>query len=163
MRSREIQVLAFWFVSGWLLAAVAANRMFASGLVSYPVLYRACMDGGETEAAGRICRIVLVRLLQMTVLFAVCHGRGRMAGVRAIAAFVGASAAFSLVLLVWIHGMAGLFCFLGSGRLHEPGDRALLAVMVLHGGYQYPIRGWKLACVVAGLFLAGVFLETKHL
>ncbi len=159
MRTREMHILIFWFVTGWLFAAVAANRLFAAGLVDADFLCQGLAEGPPAQTALRALRVLTVRLAEFGLLTAACHGRAKMAVARAAAALQGVSIAFSLVLFTWGFGWYGLFRFLAASFPHEMFYLALMTGILAGVAFHRSIYAQKFR--IAGLIflISGILSE----
>lgn len=160
------QMLAFWMGLGVLFATVALNRLFASGLINYPVLYGYLMQEVE-QGLGRdrgvstfaVVKTVILRSAQTVTVIFLCRSRFRQFFCRAVPAAIGGSAASYIVLLTWSRGIAGLPQFLA---LWLPQGLLFLAVWValllrLASGEE--VRQRNFLSAVLSLFMAGILLE----
>ncbi len=161
-RFRQEYELMFWIAAGWILAAAAANRLFASGLVDYRALYGFVAKGWEDtirKQHGSEFRIIFVRLLETWLVVFACGERRRRIGVRLLLLTAGMSAGVSLVLLTWSRGIVGIFCFLVTGFPHMIFYIAAWGVLVLQSMMSFRGRKSRLLCAVAALFSAGLCSE----
>ncbi len=159
---RQESYLLFWLVAGWLLAAVATNRLFALGLVNYELLYSYVARGWSDmiqQEGGSGMKIVLTRLLETAALLLVCRGRYKKAGVRLLLLTAGLSAGVSLVLLTWCRGIGGLFCFLAAGFPQEPFYLAAWGIVILRYVRSLEVRPVRFWSAFTALMAAGLCSE----
>ena len=163
--------LFFWLAAGVAFATVAANRLFAAGIVSYEALYQSVTRGWDSlEGAGTgnlsfvlrfQIRIFLVRAVQTAVIFWVCRSSLRSLGISALLFMAGFSAGAALVLFTWCRGWFGLICFLLSGFPQEGCYLAAWGLMIIRYGLSVEVRPGRFWGAVAAFLLAGLFLEWK--
>lgn len=152
----------FWLTAGWLLAAVAVNRVFALELVNYQVLYGYVSAGwGRTAAENQesVLRILLVRLAETAAVASVCRSRTRAIGCPALLLAAGFCASTSLVLFTWCRGFIGLVCFLLAGFPHELFYGAAWWILMQRYMYPLPVRRGRFWSGVAALTAAGLLSE----
>ncbi len=153
-------MLLFWLASGVALATVGVNRLFASGVVNYQVLYEA-VSGGWLRAAEHQwdLRILLVRLAETAFLFLICRGRLRGPGPAVILLAAGFSAGTAMVLFTWCRGLWGIFCFVLSGFPHDLFYLAAWGLLILRYTLYANVRRGRFWSVTVLLFLAGILTE----
>ncbi len=156
MRTREMHILIFWFVTGWLFAAVAANRLFAAGLIDADFLCQGLAEGPPVQTA---LRVLTVRLAEFGLLTAACRGRAKMAVARAAAALQGVSIAFSLVLFIWGFGWYGLFRFLAASFPHELFYLALMTGILAGVAFHRPVYAQKFRIAGLVFLISGILSE----
>ena len=77
-RKNQGMYLLLWVGIGMTMATIAANRMFASGLVDYQLLYQYLQQGWQNTANGDwkcVCRILMIRVAQTAVIELLCRSR----------------------------------------------------------------------------------------
>ncbi len=157
-REKQEYYLLFWLAAGTVFATVAANRLFAAGIVSYEALYRSIAEGWRI---GRPGRILLVRLAQTAAIFWFCRSRRAGMGLSFLLFLAGFIGATALVMFTWNRGWFGLVCFLLSGFPQEGFYLAAWGLMILHCGLGVAVRPGRFWSAVLALFLAGLFLELR--
>ena len=160
MRRRNQGIyLLFWIGAGLLLATVAANQMFASGVVDYHVLYGYLQRGWENtkeKQLGSVIRILLVRILQTAVVEVLCRGRMNRLSVGVLLSWAGCGAGFSMALMTWHRGAYGLIVFLLSNFPHQLFYGMAWGILIIRclSGYEARrnrFRGAVLACLLFGI------------
>lgn len=159
---RRESYLLLWLAAGWLLAAVGANRMFASGLVNYQVLYgyvtRGWASAAQGETAG-VLKILIVRLFETALIASVCRSRMRGPGIILILIAAGLSAGVSLVLLTWCRGVMGIICFLLAGFPQDLFYLSAWGILILKYAMSYEVRRGKFWSIVVALLMLGISAE----
>lgn len=151
-----------WLILGWLTAAVLANRLFASGIVSYEVLYDSLRQGWSLAAErgfAVVLRVLVLRVLGFLAILWMLNSRGRQAGIRFLLFVFGLSAGLSLVLMTWCRGMLGLVLFLMAGFPQELFYLSALGILFYRYAFvreTMKIRFWG---TVVLLFLLGILCE----
>lgn len=161
VRYRRGRMLAFWAGIGILFVTVAVNRLFASGLVNYRVLYGWLEQRLETEIPGTfaVLRILFLRGLQTAAVVALCSGGFRQFFVRMIPAVMGGGASGIIVLLTWSRGAVGLPLALALWLPHGLLYLAVWAALLLRLSSGERLRERRFLSAVWALFLAGILLE----
>lgn len=161
MKSRGERYLLFWVGLGVLLATVAANRVFASGLVDYRILYESFCRGwqglGEKRFSFRF-RLIFARLTQACILLYLGRRHRRRVGVPLALVWLGFGLGLSLTVMTWNRSVYGLLIFVASWLPHGLfyGLAWALALSGTEGGGS-PRRG--VLGGVAGLLLLGLLGE----
>ena len=160
--------LLIWMGIGIVVATMAANRLFASGLVNYQVLYQYMVQGWQrgtgTEGADAwtMIQILVVRLAETAVIAFVCrraaHGRGKI-GIFLLLAYTGAVTGLSVVLMTWCRGFVGIFCCLAACLPHYLFYLMAWGILILQALAGYEIRKGRFWPVVALLLTAGIMSE----
>ncbi len=159
---RRESYLLFWLVAGWLFAAVGTNRLFASGLVNYQVLYGYVVRGWSDTVQGQtsgVLKILLVRLGETALIAAVCRSRLRGPGIILILTGAGLSAGVSLVLLTWCRGVMGIVCFLLAGFPQDLFYVSSWGILILKYAMSYEVRRGKFWSLVVSLLMLGICAE----
>lgn len=162
MRRNQGIYLIFWVSVGMALATVAANRVFASGLVDYCILYQYLQRGWQSLAQkdfSCVLRILLVRILETAVVEFLCRNRLHRMFVPLLLVWAGCSAGFSLVLMTWYQGAAGLLLFLASNFPHQLFYGAAWGILIFKCLSGYEARRRRFWGAVAALLLFGVLAE----
>lgn len=161
-RIRRESYLLLWLAAGWLIAAVAANRLFASGLVNYQVLYGYVAQGWQETVQGQasaVLKILLVRLGQTALIAAVCRSHMRGPGIVLLLLCAGLSAGVSLVLLTWCRGVMGIACFLLAGFPQDLFYMAAWGILIVKYAMSYEVRRGKFWSMVLSFLLMGICAE----
>lgn len=154
--------LFFWISIGILAATVGANRVFASGLVDYRLLYQHLLHGWQKTAERDwrcVFRVLFVRLFQTAVVEMTCRSRPRRLTVPLLLIWAGCSAGFSLVLMTWSQGGFGLAVFLVSNFPHQLFYGAAWGILIFKCLSGYEARRRRFWGAVAALLLFGVLAE----
>lgn len=162
MRRNQGIYLLFWIGVGLTLATIGANRVFASGLVDYQVLYQYVLEGWQSTAAGDwkcIMRILLVRILQTAGIEALCRSRMNKVAVPFLLIWVGCAAGLSLVLMTWYRGIFGLIVFLISVFPHQLFYGTAWGILLFKCLSGYETRRHRFWGAVTALLLFGILLE----
>lgn len=160
-RSQGIYLL-FWVGLGMLLATVTGNRLFASGLVDYRILYQYLQQGWQNMLAKDwkcLLRILLVRSLQTAAVEFLCRNRLHRLLVPLLLVWAGCSAGFSLVLMTWYRGGFGLIVFLASNFPHQLFYGTAWGILIFKCLSGYEVRRRRFWGAVAALLLFGVLME----
>lgn len=160
--------LLIWMGVGIVAATIAANRLFASGLVNYQALYQYMLQGWQhgTETSGAdawvMTEILVIRLAETTVVAAACrrkaHGGGRI-GICLLLAYMGAVTGLSVALMTWCRGFIGIFCCLAACLPHYLFYLMAWGILVLQAMAGYEIRKSRFWPVVGLLMTAGIMSE----
>lgn len=159
---RRESYLLLWLAAGWFIAAVGANRLFASGLVNYQVLYGYVTRGWESVAQGQnagVAKILAVRLAETALIAGVCRSHFRGPGISLILLTAGLSAGVSLVLLTWCRGVMGIICFLLAGFPQDLFYFSAWGILILKYAMSYDVRKGKFWSMVLALLLLGICAE----
>lgn len=159
---RRESYLLLWLAAGWLIAAVGANRLFASGLVNYQILYGFITRGWESAVQGQtagVLKILAVRLAETAVIVGICRSHFRGPGIPLMLLSMGLSAGISLVLFTWCRGVFGIFCFLLSGFPQGFFYLAAWGILILKYAMSYEVRKGKFWSMVLALLLLGICSE----
>lgn len=163
MRRRNQGIyLLFWIGAGMLLATVLANRVFASGLVDYRILYQYLQQGWQNMIAKDwkcIMRILLIRSVQTLAVELLCRNRLHRMLVPLILIWAGVSVGFSMVLMTWYQGMFGLVVFLVSNFPHQLFYGTAWGILIFKCLSGYEARKHRFWGAVAALLLFGVLME----
>lgn len=160
--------LLIWTGIGIVAATMAANRLFASGLVNYQVLYQYVAQGWQhgADADGMdvwiILQILFVRLAETAVVALVCRraARGRRKlGIFLLLAYMGAVTGLSVVLMTWCRGFAGIFCCLLACLPHYLFYLTAWGILILQALAGYEIRRGRFWPVVVIFMTAGIMSE----
>ncbi len=164
MTRRKIQgiYLLFWIGAGILLATIAANQLFASGVVDYQILYgylqRGWQNTGE-KRLGSIFWILLVRMAETVMVEMLCRSRMRRLWVGLLLLWIGCGAGFSLVLMTWYNGAYGLVVFLLSNFPHQLFYGLSWGILIIRHFSGYEARERRFWGVVLALLLFGILAE----
>ena len=159
---RRESYLLFWLVAGWLFAAVGTNRLFASGLVNYQVMYGYVAQGWSAAIQGQtasVLKILLVRLGETALIASVCRSRMRGPGIILILIVAGLSAGVSLVLFTWCRGVMGIVCFILTGFPQDLFYFSAWGILILKYAMSYEVRRGKFWSMVASLLMLGICAE----
>lgn len=159
---RRETYLLFWFAAGWLMAAVGANRLFASGLVNYQILYGYMTRGWESVMQGQtagVVKILAVRMAETALIVGVCRSHLKGFGISLILMIAGLSAGISLVLLTWCRGLMGIVCFLLAGFPQDLFYLAAWGILILKYAMSYEVRKGKFWSMVFAFLLLGICAE----
>lgn len=159
---RRNGVFLFWLAAGWLLAAVAVNRVFSLGLVNYQALYGYVAAGWSEAAEGQqgvLFRILLIRLAETAAVAAVCKSRFQGLGCPVLLLTAGFCGGASLVLFTWCRGPMGLVCFLLTGFPHELFYGAAWWILMKRYLFRLSVRWGRFWSGVAVLVAAGLLSE----
>ncbi len=163
MRKRNQGVyLLFWIGLGMAAATIGANRMFASGLVDYRLLYQYLQEGWRNTAAGdwkSVCRILLVRVAETAVIELLCRSRFHRLSVPLLLIWAGCGIGMSLVLMTWHQGFWGLFVFLASIFPHQLFYGTAWGILLIKCLSGYEARRRRFWGAVTALLLFGILLE----
>lgn len=168
-RISQSDLLILWIGIGVLAATVAANRLFASGLVNYEVLYRYMQGGWQRglpdgrEGIWDALKILTVRLSETAVVEFVCRkaaqGGRRRIGIYLLLFYSGAVTGVSVVLTTWCCGIRGIFFCMLSCIPHYGFYLPVWGIFILRSLGGYETRRGRFWAVVGLLFLAGVWSE----
>lgn len=159
---RRESYLLFWLAAGWLFAAVGANRLFASGLVNYQILYGYVVQGWSDTMGGQtagVLKILLVRFGETALITSICRSRMRGPGIILILIGAGLSAGVSLVLLTWCRGLMGIVCFLLAGFPQDLFYLSAWGIIILRYAMSYEVRRGRFWSLAASLLLLGICAE----
>ncbi|MCI8659395.1 MAG: hypothetical protein HFG54_03960 [Lachnospiraceae bacterium] len=162
MRRNQGIYLLFWISVGLMLATIGANRVFASGLVDYQVLYQYVLEGWQNTATGDwkcVFRILAVRIFQTAMVEALCRSRLHKVAIPLLLAWVGCAAGLSLVLMTWYRGIFGLIVFLISVFPHQIFYGTAWGILIFKCLSGYETRKGRFWGAVAALILFGILLE----
>lgn len=167
-RISQAYYFLIWIGIGIVAATVAANRLFASGLVNYQVLYRYMEAGWQHGAemgrmdARAVFEILTVRLAETAVIAFVCrrasHG-GHRTGICLLLIYSGAVTGLSVVLMTWCRGFLGIFCGIAACMPHYLLYLAAWGILILQALAGYEIRKNRFWPVVGLLVAAGIMAE----
>lgn len=177
-RTAQGYYLLVWLGIGIGAATLAANRLFASGLVNYQVLYQYMVQGWQNGAAGgssaggsvagsgrdswAVIEILAVRLAELAVVAFVCRraaAGGRFTGIGLLLAYMGAATGLSVVLMTWCRGFAGIFCCLAACLPHYLFYLTAWGIIILQALGGYEIRKGRFWPVIGLLMIAGIMAE----
>ena len=161
-RKNQGMYLLLWIGIGITAATIGANRVFASGLVDYRLLYQYLQQGWQDTANGdwkSVCRILLIRVAQTAVIEFLCRSRIHRLTVPLLLVWAGCGAGLSLVLMTWQQGVLGLFVFLVSIFPHQIFYGAAWGILLIKclSGYEAGRRRFWGA--VTALLLFGILME----
>ena len=142
-----------------LLATIAGNRLFASGLVDYRILYQYLQQGWQNMLAKDwkcLLRILLVRSPAIEFL---CRNRLHKFSVPLLLIWAGCSAGFSLVLMTWYRGGFGLVVFLVSHFPHQIFYGIAWGILIFKCLSGYEARRRRFWGAVIALLLFGILME----
>lgn len=163
MRRRNQGIyLLFWIGAGMLLATVFANRVFASGLVDYRILYHYLQKGWQKMIEKDwkcIMRILLIRSVQTLAVEFICRNRLHRLLVPLMLVWIGFSVGFSMVLMTWYQGMFGLIVFLVSNFPHQLFYGTAWGILIFKCLSGYEARKRRFWGAVAAFLLFGVLTE----
>lgn len=160
-KGREIYLL-FWIGAGLALATIGANRVFASGLVDYRLLYQYVLEGWQNTAAGDwkcVLRILLVRIVQTVAIEAMCRSRLQRIAVPFLLIWAGCGAGLSLVLMTWYRGVFGLIVFIVSVFPHQLFYGTAWGILIFKCLSGYEARRRRFWGAVVALLLFGILME----
>ena len=161
-RLRQEHMLVFWTGIGILFATVAVNRLFASGLVNYQILY-GYLEQSWTQGADRSgfasWKITAMRGAQTAAVVFLCRGRFRQFLCRGLLVLFGAGAGLYLVLLTWCRGVAGLPVFVALWFPHGICYLGVWMVLILRYAAGHEVYRQSFWSAVLVLFIAGILLE----
>ena len=143
-RKNQGMYLLLWVGIGMTMATIAANRMFASGLVDYQLLYQYLQQGWQNTANGDwkcVCRILMIRVAQTAVIELLCRSRLHRLTVP--------------LLLIFL----GLFVFLVSIFPHQIFYGAAWGILLIKCLSGYEARRHRFWGAVTALLLFGILLE----
>lgn len=167
-RSAQGYFLLIWLGLGIAVATLTANRLFASGLVNYQVLYQYMVQGWQhgTTAGGvdawTVIQILGVRVAETAVVVFVCRSAargGRRLGVSLLLAYTGAVTGLCVVLMTWCRGFVGIFCCLAACMPHYLFYLTAWGILILQAIAGYEIRKGRFWPVVGLLITAGIMSE----
>lgn len=114
-----------WLCVGILIATIAANRLFASDLINYLVLYQWLSGGWEKQMESPnsvILWVLLIRLSETALIALVCQ-RARyyhkQMGVYLMVCYFGVAIGLTIVLFTWCLGIKGILACLFVSFPHE--------------------------------------------
>lgn len=168
-RSTQGYYLLVWVGLGIVAATLASNRLFASGLVNYQVLYQYMVQGWRNGAAAEkgadawvMTQIFAVRLAETAAVAFVCRSAargGRRVGICLLLAYTGAVTGLCVALMTWCRGFAGIFCCLAACLPHYPFYLAAWGILILQAMAGYEIRKGRFWPVIGLLVAAGMMSE----
>lgn len=154
--------LLFWLGAGILLSTILVNRLFASGLINYDVLYRRVLESWkvtEDIKTWRAFRILLVRCLETAGIWVTVNRGGRRLAVYLLLFLAGAGAGISIVLMTWNCGVMGLPICLLSWMPHYLCYVPAWGVVVLPVFYGYEVRRSRYFSLTVGFMALGIVSE----
>lgn len=160
--------LLIWLGIGIMAATVAANRLFASGLVNYQALYQYVVQGWQHGTgpggadAWAVIEVLTVRLAETAVVAFVCRRAaqgGKKAGIYLLLAYTGAVTGVTVVLMTWCRGFVGIFCCLVACLPHYLFYLMAWGILILQALAGYEIRKGRFWPVVALVLTAGIMSE----
>lgn len=160
--------LLIWLGIGVVAATMASNRLFASGLVNYQVLYQYMVQGwqhgtgAEGADAWAIAEILAIRLAETVVVASVCRRKARgggRGGICLLLAYMGAVTGLSVALMTWCRGFVGIFCCLLACLPHYLFYLVAWGILILQALAGYEIRKGRFWPVVGLLITAGIMSE----
>lgn len=160
--------LLLWMGIGIVVATLAANRLFSSGLVNYQVLYQNMVAGWQHGAeAGRtdiwtVLRILAVRMMETAAIAFVCRSafrRGRRIGITLLLAYTGAVTGVCMVLMTWCRGLLGIFSCFAACMPHYLFYLMAWGMLILQALSGYEIRRGRFWTAFGLLFAAGILSE----
>lgn len=160
--------LLIWLGIGIVAATVAANRLFASGLVNYQTLYQYVVQGWQHGAgpdgadAWTVIEVLTVRLAETAVVAFVCRQAaqgGKKIGIFLLLAYTGAVTGVTVVLMTWCRGFFGIFCCLVACLPHYLFYLMAWGILILQALAGYEIRKGRFWPVVALVMTAGIMSE----
>lgn len=162
VRVRREYVPVFWAGVGILLASVAANRLFASELVNYPVLYGYLEQGwqqrGDWDGLA-VAKVVVLRAMQTVAVALLCRGRFKRLACRMIPALIGGGTGLSIVLLTWSRGAVGILLFLALWFPHGLCYLAVWGLLLLRCAMDCEVQTRSFWSAVLAALAAGILLE----
>lgn len=161
-RKRQYQYVLLWAGTGILLATIVANRVFASGLVDYRLMYQSLQQGWQnmTQKDWKCAvRILGIRSLQMAAVALMCRNRLHRILVPLLLIWAGAGAAFSLVTMTWSQGVPGLLIFLVSNFPHQLFYGAAWGILIFKCLSGYEVQKRRFWGAVTALLLFGILAE----
>lgn len=160
--------LLIWVGIGIVAVTLAANRLFASGLVNYQVLYEYMLQGwqhGTKEGRAdtwALIEILTVRLVETAVIAFVCRSAsrdGRRLWVCLLLLYSGAVTGLSVVLMTWCRGFTGIFLCLVACLPHYLFYLTAWGILILQALAGYEIRKGRFWPVIGLLLTAGIMSE----
>ena len=154
--------LLFWISAGIVLATIGANRVFASGLVDYRLLYQYLLEGWQSMAARDwkcVLRVLSVRFFQTAVVELICRSRLHRILLPLLLVWAGCSFGFALVLMTWYQGVFGLVVFLVSNFPHQLFYGTAWGILIFKCLSGYEVRRRMFWGAVAAFLLFGILAE----
>jgi len=154
--------LLFWLGAGVLISTILVNRVFASGLVNYDVLYQRVLAGWnvtEDMKPWRTFRILLVRCLETAGIWITVKRGGRRIAVYLLLFLAGAGIGLSVVLITWSCGVMGLPICLLSWLPHYLCYVPAWGAVILPVYYGYEVRQSKVLSLSIGFMALGIVSE----
>lgn len=166
---KQRYALSVCFGAGILISTIAVNRLFASGLVNYDILYQRVRQGwnaADDHQQWRAFRILLVRCLETAAIWLTVKRGARRTAVFLLLFLAGAGAGFSVVLMTWNCGMMGLPVCLLSWLPHYLCYVPAWGTVILPVFYGFEIRRsryWSLTIGFMALGIAGEIIVNPWL
>lgn len=154
--------LLFWLGAGVVISTILVNRLFASGLVNYEILYQRVLKGWqvtEADRTWRAFRILLVRCLETAGIWIIVKRGGRRMAVYLLLFLAGAGAGMSMVLLTWGCGVMGLPVCLLSWLPHYVCYIPAWGTLILPVFYGYEVRRSRILSFTIGFLALGIVSE----
>lgn len=157
--------LILWIGIGIAAATLMGNRLFASGLVDYQMLYGYVSRGWQNIPENRLwmgIRICAVRLAETAVLSVICRQKNRQIkkiGICLVLVCCGAVTGLSIVLLTWCRGLLGIFCCVASWMPQYLFYVCAWGIMIFPAVSGYEIRTGKYRIAAALFLAAGIMTE----
>lgn len=154
--------LLICFGIGIFISTILVNRLFASGLVNYQVLFeyvRQSWEAGGGHETGRAFRIVLVRVLETAAIWFMANKFGQRLVVWLLLFAAGAGAGVSMVLMTWSLGVLGLPICLLSWLPHYLCYILAWGTLILPAYYGYEVRKNRYISLATGFMAIGILGE----
>ncbi len=158
-RERTIWLCMLLFGAGTAAGTVLANRLFASGLVDYRLLYETCVRTADDGFGGRTARLVLIRLLETAAVAFTCSGNRGRTGAGILLILAGCFVSAKLSLMTWCRGILGPLAFAVSCFPDGPLYAAAWGLLILRAVAGREVRRESFWLMFMLLIAAAVLTE----
>jgi len=159
-RERTIWLCVLLFGVGTAAGTVLANRLFASGLVDYRLLYETCVrTAGDSGFGGSSARLILIRILETAAVTFTCSGNRGRTGAGTLLVLAGCFVSAKLSLMTWCRGILGPLAFAVGCFPDGPLYAAAWGLLILRAVAGREVRRERFWLMFALLTAAAVLLE----
>ncbi|MGN0158110.1 MAG: hypothetical protein ACI39W_03065 [Brotaphodocola sp.] len=150
------------FIIGIIVGMVLCNQMFASGLVSYAVLYEHLQRGWIYAVEGNRSfpwKIVSIRVAETAALIFLAKSRMKRSLIFLFSVWTGICASALLTIITWSRGMTGFLYFMGCISPHMAFYLASWTALILRYRSPYEVKKGRFWSAVFFLAASGLVLE----
>lgn len=154
--------LILWFGMGIIVSTIAANRLFASGVVNYQMLHQYVQRGwdvGQQKNMWVSVKTILVRILETAAIYLVCKRGFRHLAVWGLLFLAGVGGGLSITLMTWNYGLRGILVSFLSWLPHYLCYLSAWGMMILPGYFGYEVRKGRYLSVIIGFTAMGIVAE----